>query len=179
MTTNTSDGKKSTDLDPIDALEFDDKTGKRATHEAFNFTPGEGVVEVANESHADADEHTYTVHLRRGVPSSCSCPADEYHEGACKHRVGVALAQPVIDAATVAPDEPAPRAMTDGGSEVIEAGDDGVILGDDSDGRPEDCSCVDWSTDLGLPCWPCYRDGFETVNPATPAEGDVLEGDHA
>jgi len=31
-------------------------------------------------------------------------------------------------------------------------------------GRPEDCSCSPRMTDL--PCWPCYRDGFETPNPS-------------
>jgi len=30
------------------------------------------------------------------------------------------------------------------------------------DGRPEDCDC--WATGE-LPCWPCFRDGFEEPNP--------------
>lgn len=33
----------------------------------------------------------------------------------------------------------------------------------DFDARPEDCDCVGVLDDL--PCWPCYRDGFEEPNP--------------
>jgi hypothetical protein len=32
-----------------------------------------------------------------------------------------------------------------------------------SDERPDDCDC--WDFEQGLPCWPCYRDGFEEPNP--------------
>jgi hypothetical protein len=31
------------------------------------------------------------------------------------------------------------------------------------DVRPEDCDCSPRCE--GLPCWACYRDGFETPNP--------------
>jgi hypothetical protein len=55
-------------------------------------------------------------------------------------------------------------AVTDGGSDVIDAGDEGEILTEtDPDGRPEDCGC--WNTEQELPCFPCYRDGFEEANP--------------
>jgi hypothetical protein len=53
-------------------------------------------------------------------------------------------------------------ATSDGG--IIEVGDKGEILdGDESDddSRPEDCDCGDWNAHAELPCWPCYRDGFE------------------
>jgi hypothetical protein len=30
-------------------------------------------------------------------------------------------------------------------------------------GRGDDCDC--WDADAALPCWPCYRDGFEVPNP--------------
>ncbi|WP_157573418.1 SWIM zinc finger family protein [Haloplanus natans] len=64
--------------------------------------------------------------------------------------------------------------VADGG--VIEAGDEGELLDEDDDGvvdlaevtgdaepeRPEDCDCGDWNAGLGLPCWPCYREGFGT-----------------
>lgn len=33
----------------------------------------------------------------------------------------------------------------------------------DFDGRPEDCDC--WDAEADLPCWPCYREGFEVPNP--------------
>ena len=31
------------------------------------------------------------------------------------------------------------------------------------DGRPGDCDCL--PTFDELPCWPCYRDGFDVPNP--------------
>ncbi|WP_232833891.1 SWIM zinc finger family protein [Saliphagus sp. LR7] len=34
-----------------------------------------------------------------GLPDSCTCPADEHHQGACKHRVAVAIRTPVLDSA--------------------------------------------------------------------------------
>ena len=42
----------------------------------------------------------------------------------------------------------------------------------ENNARPDDCQC--WNADLELACWPCYRAGFETQNPAEPAaeEGD-------
>lgn len=39
-----------------------------------------------------------------------------------------------------------------------------IIAGEDNDGRPEDCTC--WDADLKLPCWPCFRAGFDHQNPA-------------
>ena len=32
----------------------------------------------------------------------------------------------------------------------------------DDGGRPDDCMCSEVSQRLGTPCFPCYRDGFET-----------------
>lgn len=32
--------------------------------------------------------------------------------------------------------------------------------------RPEDCDCSPQFEDL--PCWPCFREGFETPNPDLP-----------
>ena len=34
--------------------------------------------------------------------------------------------------------------------------------------RPDDCDCL--ATFEGLPCWPCYRDNFETPNPEANAD---------
>jgi hypothetical protein len=49
---------------------------------------------------------------------------------------------------------------TDGG--VIDAGDEGEILAKEEGApRPDGCDCGDWNADAELPCWPCYRDGFE------------------
>jgi hypothetical protein len=33
----------------------------------------------------------------------------------------------------------------------------------DFDARPDDCDCAPCLGDL--PCWPCYRDGFDEPNP--------------
>lgn len=49
-------------------------------------------------------------------------------------------------------------ATTDGG--LIVADDDGEILTESNDSRPDDCQCTPAMGDL--PCWPCYREGFET-----------------
>lgn len=51
------------------------------------------------------------------------------------------------------------------GSNIIEAGNGAKILGETSDtgDRPDDCECGEFHTDTELPCWPCHREGFETV----------------
>jgi len=121
---------------------------------------------------------TYTVDAREG---RCTCPDAEYRDATCKHqrRVAFATGEREVPAwvDTDAVDDQlgqhvdgGPRQVaTDGGSDVIDAGDDGVILeGDDDgnddvdDGRPDDCDCGDWNAGLELPCWPCYREGFDT-----------------
>jgi len=64
---------------------------------------------------------------------------------------------------------------------VVITSDGGVLGADDSettstkpeseaDERPDDCDCGDWNDGLDLPCWPCYREGFE--NPAGTEGGD-------
>jgi hypothetical protein len=65
--------------------------------------------------------------------------------------VGVAIREPLLEAVSAEP-----TMKTDGGV-TVEA--DGV---DPSDERPGDCDC--WDSEQGLPCWPCYRDGFEEPN---------------
>ena len=54
-------------------------------------------------------------------------------------------------------------AATDGG--IVNAGDDAEIVDDTDDdvddGRPDECDCGAWNADAALPCWPCYREGFE------------------
>lgn len=49
----------------------------------------------------------------------------------------------------------------------------GEVLEDvvDEDGRPDKCDCGNWNADTGLPCWPCYRDGFD--EPASAEEQDL------
>lgn len=110
------------------ALDCSEETEKRAQWEGFEFAVDGDVVQVRNTSHDDPTEHTYDVQLDdRDVPASCTCPAYEYHAGACKHMAAVAIREPVLEAARSArtPD-PDPTPATDGG--IIEADDDGVIL---------------------------------------------------
>jgi len=143
----------------IETLDADEQVQKRAQWEAFEFTVlGGGDVEVVNDSHENADDHTYTVHVEGGIPSDCTCPADTYQDGACKHRIAVAIREPVLEAANR--EQPV---RADGGVTLEEFGAD-----DRDDDRPEDCDCGPHFEDL--PCWPCYRDGFE--NPNRNATGD-------
>jgi len=119
----------------------------------------------------------YLVDIRGA--GSCECPDATYRDVTCKHQRRVKFAtglRPVpagIDPADVddqlgehVDGEPefaeGNRALvTDGGvATVSDAGDD---VQDVIDDRPADCDC--WSPDSELPCWPCYRDGFETPNP--------------
>lgn len=106
------------------ALQFDAPTAKRAQWEAFEFTlEAPGILRVANGSYGDdAAEHTYRVNVEGGVPVACECPADTHHEGACKHRVAVAIRKPVLDAASAYDYESEPEAevevATDGGQRI-------------------------------------------------------------
>lgn len=47
------------------------------------------------------------------------------------------------------------------GSTGSNKGSNGEIK--NNSGRPDECNCTPISEDL--PCWPCYRDGFEEPNP--------------
>lgn len=107
-------------------LDVNAQTAKRAQWEAFEFRLTAGSVEVRNESHpaGEVADHTYSVEVEDGVPVACDCPADEYQSGACKHRVAVAIREPLLDAASEArtpasasEDVPADVA-TDGGRAV-------------------------------------------------------------
>jgi hypothetical protein len=165
-------------IDPLAALEYTEKTGKRAVYEEFTFEPrAGGDVVVTNDSHGDdGEEHTYTVHVTSGIPSDCTCPADEYHEGACKHRVAVALRPALCDVVDVGADQPV---ATDGGSaewtERADAlddtdGEDVVDLSErygeappESDDGDECEECAELAD--GWPCAQCYVAGdaeFET-----------------
>jgi hypothetical protein len=133
----------------LEVLDADATVEKRASWEAFEFTLlGDGDIEVVNGSHDEPEEHTYTVHIEGGIPSDCTCPAWEYREGPCKHMMAVAIREPLLEAMSA---EPTVRA--DGGVTVEES------ESDHSDERPDNCDCTPLMEDL--PCWPCYRDGFE------------------
>jgi len=115
------------------------KTEKRAEYEAFEFrVPAQGVVRVENASYGDeSDEHVYVVEVGTdGDTTGCTCPADEYQAGRCKHRLVVENAGPVVLAASATDDErdaaiddTASQAVaTDGGrEECVECGGDQAL----------------------------------------------------
>nr|WP_303647368.1 SWIM zinc finger family protein [Haloarchaeobius sp. FL176] len=90
------------------------------------------------------------VHVVDGVPTSCTCPADEHYDDACKHRVAVAIRGPVLNAAVDA------MVATDGGSVVSKS--EGTRTEDNGE-----CECEKLPD--GVPCWPCFRDGEATFGP--------------
>jgi SWIM zinc finger len=144
----------------IDALEFDASTSKRAQYEAFDFElEAPGLVTVRNESHENADEHSYRVNVEDGLPVACECPSDTYHDGACKHRVAVAIREPVLEAASDYERTEESEVATDGGTTVEYSG----VSEQREESRPAECDCLPTFEDL--PCWPCYREGFRTPNP--------------
>ena len=63
--------------------------------------------------------------------------------------------------------EATPQLVTDGGAVLADFVDDADI-----DDRPDDCDCALCMIDEGLPCWPCYRDGFREPNRAILEEVD-------
>ncbi|WP_158057940.1 SWIM zinc finger family protein [Halorussus halophilus] len=125
----------------LSVLEFTTRTAKRAQYEAFEFTVTTDGVEVRNTSHANPSAHEYLVTVHNGIPKQCGCPADAKYEGACKHRLAVAIRTPILEAATH-------RLATDGGVQTASPQDDSE--------RPDDCNCVAGSD---FPCWECYRSG--------------------
>jgi SWIM zinc finger len=149
----------------IDALEFDASTSKRARYEAFDFElEAPGLVTVRNESHENADEHSYRVNVEDGVPVACECPSDTYHDGACKHRVAVAIREPVLKAASDYESGEEQEVATDGGTTVVRS----RVSEQRGESRPAECDCGPTFEDL--PCWPCYREGFRTPSPHAEAE---------
>ena len=148
----------------LSALEFDASTAKRAQYEAFNFElDAPGLVTVRNESYENADEHSYRVNVEDGIPVVCECPADTYHEGACKHRVAVAIREPVLEAASEYEREQEPEVAADGGTTIEGLAACEYAQDQSEASRPVDCDCLPTFDDL--PCWPCYREGFRTPNP--------------
>jgi hypothetical protein len=106
---------------------------------------------VTNASHADPSEHEYTVRVVDGFPTSCTCPADEHYDGACKHRVAVAINRAVLEPAL------AGSLATDGGTVPEDA------VNDETD-RESECDCD--GLPESIPCWACYRNGTARFEPS-------------
>ncbi|RKS81368.1 hypothetical protein BDK61_0647 [Haloarcula quadrata] len=155
MHTTTAERHESNDLEERDV---------RALTEYMAVLPEGGDIYTVVGQNENGE---YRVDAREG---RCTCLDHQYREVECKHCRRVAFAtgeRPVpawvdadeVDAQLGQHVEGTPKfAATDGGVTLEEFGAD-----DRDDDRPEDCDCSPLFEDL--PCWPCYRDGFETPNP--------------
>ncbi|MFC7076822.1 SWIM zinc finger family protein [Haloarcula halophila] len=84
-------------MHPLEELQFSTTVAKRAQYEALALSIFGTNILVRNESHATPSDHEYLVTVEDGLPMSCSCPADTSFDGACKHRVAVAIQRPLLD----------------------------------------------------------------------------------
>lgn len=129
-------------------LTFTNRVAKRAQYEALEFSLTTRGVLVRNTSHANPADHEYLVTVHNGIPIACECPADDRYDGACKHRVGVAIRTPLLQAAT---DH---SLVADGGTQIENKPK--AHAGDNDSDQPADCDCDGLG---GFPCWPCVRSG--------------------
>jgi len=162
---------------PLTQLQTTSRVIKRAQYEAFEFTvDGDGVL-VRNASHANPDEHEYVVTVENGLPTECECPADANYDGACKHRVAVAIRRPILDAAvdrqlaadggpSLSRDRPertdAPKERTPKTASEDSVAASSQAPENDEDDVDENCSeCEKFSSDF--PCWECVRTGRRSI----------------
>ncbi|WP_436909051.1 SWIM zinc finger family protein [Halosimplex marinum] len=147
-------------MHPLQQLEFPSRVAKRAQYEAFEFTLSPNGIVVRNGSHANPAEHEYLVTVEDGVPATCECPADDQYEGACKHRVAVAIRRPLLDAVAVADGQPV---ATDGGEvDVAPAASNPDAESTETESHSERTTTDDeeCSECIGeFPCWECVRTG--------------------
>ena len=81
-----------------EATDAQQPTIRDREHFAFS-VPSEGIAVVENRRHDEPT--TYAVNVAQtGETSACSCPADEYHPGPCKHRRAVESTPAVMLAAS-------------------------------------------------------------------------------
>jgi len=122
---------------------------KRAQYEAFEFTIVPEGVRVRNGSHANPEEHEYLVTVSQDIPQTCTCPANARFDGACKHRVGVAIRKPILDAANR-------QVAADGGVETS-AG----LASQQQGQQEEEDNCEECLEEF--PCWECVRTGARVL----------------
>lgn len=172
----------------LDRLDVSTRALKRAQYEAFDFRLTDGGVTVRNGSHANPDDHVYDVTVTDGVPTACTCPADDHYETACKHRLAVAIREPVLNAAIASVataterTQRSKRGCDDGtGTRRGPIADGGGVTdtsNDDTDApdseRAPDCDCP--PDQNGFPCWPCVRDGYRTL-PDEDGEYETVQDD--
>ena len=89
----------------VSTNDYGDRVAKRAEYEAFEFSlGGPGHIKIRNCSHADPSDHTYIVAVENGETVDCTCPADEYRSGRCKHRVAVESNDALLSAGSAEPE---------------------------------------------------------------------------
>jgi hypothetical protein len=146
---------------PLERLDFSNRVRKRAEYEAFEFSLVPDGILVRNESYVDPENHEYVVTVRDGLPVACTCPADARFEGACKHRVAVAMRRPILTLAMQA------QAVADGGRTTLRSMDTPTPRDErlaDADAIDSD-SCEACAELDALPCWECFRtSGDETTS---------------
>jgi len=136
---------------PLDELDVSNRVLKRAQYEVFEFSidANAGDVLVRNTSHANPADHEYHITVHNSLPTDCECPADEKYEGACKHRVAVAIRRPLIDTVQTT------QMVADGGTASRKASQDVETATEQT--APDDCDCPDLPGEF--PCWECYHAG--------------------
>jgi uncharacterized Zn finger protein len=84
------------------------------------------------------------------VPQTCTCPADARFDGACKHRVGVAIRTPIMAAANR-------QVVPDGGVETSSS--QSRHQQEQLMQRDDECEeCLEY-----FPCWECVRTGARSL----------------
>jgi len=131
--------------DILETLDVADRFLKRAQFEAFAFEVTDAGVRVTNHSHETPSEHQYLVEVADGASVACSCPADERFDPACKHRLAVAIREPVMMAA-------ARKTTTAADGESATMCD--TAADTNSPVSQPDCDCDEWGGEL--PCFDCY-----------------------
>jgi hypothetical protein len=160
-----------------DSIELEPRDARALTEAMTVLDEGGDVYTVVSESGS-----TYRVDAREG---RCTCPDARHNlsdDESCKHerRVAYATGERAVPAWVD------PTAVDTLLGEHVEgpvhvAADGGVTAESTSEAtseahdgyRPDNCECVPALAKGGLPCWPCFRDGFET--PASVSGGEARE----
>lgn len=145
-------------MHPLQVLTFSTRVAKRAQYERFDIRPVGSGFQIRNESHANPADHEYFVRMDGSVPQACTCPADERFDGACKHRVAIAIRRPKGNQ-TRRNSQVRAHLRGDGGSSLDS--DTGEGSPTDGTNRLTDDSNADECEEClpEFPCWDCYQRG--------------------
>jgi len=80
----------------LDSLEPTNRVLKRAQYEAFEFFFFSMEMSAFATKVIKIQRIMNTASLVDGVPETCECPADTVSDGACKHRVAVAIRPKIL-----------------------------------------------------------------------------------